>query len=157
MTYVPTESEINTLLEKGELRIEEDIKWREKRGGSHWEFRVPVINEYQGVRFDLQLIGTRNINIFRYSFALLLDSNRRIRGFCPFVSHTNRHPVREKIEGSHKHKWTDQCQDSYVYVPDDIPEPDDLEKALRQFLQECNISFLGEYHDPPPVQLEMEI
>ena len=145
-----TEQETDNLLQSGALYINGEIRWKLKNGRSHFEFRLKV----DGSPHSLELIATRNLSIAsRYSFALLLDG-KRIRGLDPNSMHINHYPKREKIKGIHKHKWKDECQDSFAYIPDDITTTD-IEEAFLAFIRDCNIRFDGTFVHPPPFQPEL--
>lgn len=156
MSMTLSESDVTELLEKGDLTVNRDISWRIKNGQRHYEFRVPVLNQFRGGVLNLELVGTKNTQLERYSFVLMLD-NRRIRGLCPFERHVNRHPNRESIGAPHKHKWSDHCQDSLAYVPEDITDVRDIARTFEEFLKECSITHIGNFKPPPTTQPELPI
>lgn len=151
-----TEAEINDLLENGSLTIRKDIKWRPKNGSCFFHFDVQVENSYQGKKYDLTMVGTKNMSLDRYTFALLLGNNR-IRGLCPDKGHINKYPQREKIIGLHKHKWTDQNRDSCAYVPTDITNTENIRQTFLEFCLECGIMFSGTFALPPETQPEFPL
>jgi hypothetical protein len=156
MSMTLSEKDIDDLLFNGNLTIDKNIRWKLKSGQRYYEFRVPVLNTYQGNIQNLELIGTKNAQLNKYSFALMLD-DRRIRGVCPYVSHINRHPKREIVKAPHKHKWDDHCQDSYAYIPPDITNVKDIHQTFNEFLKECFIIHKGTFNPPPPTQPELSL
>lgn len=151
-----TEASIEELLHEGNLTITKDIKWKPKNGLFHYEFVLPVENKFQGETINLTIKGTKNSQTKDYSYCLLLN-RLRIRGLDPFKRHTNRIPVKERINGTHKHKWCDQINDTYAYKPIDITDVTNMRLTFHQFLAECNITLLGKYTDPPPIQYNFNL
>lgn len=111
---------------------------------------MPVL----GSPYRIELVCTKNPLLEKgYSFALLLEG-KRIRGFDPQGKHINRYPQRERISGLHKHKWRDDCESSFAYVPTDIINTE-ISAAFHAFLNECNIRFDGHFVPPPAFQPEL--
>lgn len=150
------EADIDELFNQGQLAIKKDVKWKRKRGLSHYEFVVPVENRFRGEQLNLLLKGTKNCQTRDYSYCLLFNK-QRIRSLDPYKRHTNRFPKKERIEGTHKHKWCDQINSSYAYKPNDITDDTNMELTFREFLNECFITFTGKYTDPPPGQLQIHL
>jgi hypothetical protein len=144
---VLSEEEIDDLLQSRTLYINGEIRWKQKSNQQYFEFRLKV----SGCDHDIELVCTKNPLLEKgYSFALLLEG-KRIRGFDPDGRHLNRFPKREQIVGIHKHKWTDDYEDSNAYVPNDIPSTE-ISAAFYAFLNECNIRFDGTFVPPPVFQ-----
>jgi hypothetical protein len=150
------EADIEELFNQGQLIIEKDVKWKRKKGFSHYEFVIPVENNFRGEMINLTLMGTKNCQTRDYSYCLLFN-RQRIRALDPFKKHTNCFPKKERIKGTHKHKWCDQINSSYAYKPTDITDDTNMELTFHQFLNECSIIFNGKYTDPPPNQLQIHL
>lgn len=156
MSMTLSEADVDELLNDGGLTIGKNIRWKMRKGQLFYEFRVPVLNQFRGEVLNLELVGTKNAQLHRYSFVLMLD-NRRIRGLCPFGTHRNRHTKRGPVASPHKHKWTDHCQDSFVYSPNDISDVNDIPTTLVEFLKECGINLTVSFEPPPPTQPEIPL
>lgn len=116
------------------------IRWRREdtRKGARWKFeaRVFVVDGPQ----VLHLRG--NVGSRSYGFSLLYGSTVVRRFDMSTSSHLN--PDGTRIEGPHKHRWTEKYGDRIAYVPNDIDWSDPNE-ALWGFLSECQIKFVGTY------------
>ena len=156
MTMEFNEADIEELFTHGQLTIRKDVKWRRKKGASHYEFVIPVENNFRGEMVNLTIMGTKNCQTRDYSYCLLFNK-QRIRALDPFKRHTNRFPKKERIEGTHKHKWCDQINSSYAYKPTDITDETDMALTFQQFLKECSITFIGKYSGSPPIQFQIHI
>lgn len=99
--------------------------------------------------FELMLQQSRVIE--RYTIQL---SYRRkpARRYCAAHVHTNASDCpdmkNERIWGRHKHRWSDLTGDECVYVPEDM-QGTLLEECFYEFMEECGITFLGRWNDPP--------
>ena len=150
------ETDIDELFKEGHLTISKDVKWKPKKGLSHYEFVIPIDNYFRGETINLTLMGTKNCRTRDYSYCLLLNK-QRIRGLDPYKKHTNRFPSKNRIIGTHKHKWCDQVNSSYAYKPTDITDVADMGLTFQQFLTECSITLVGKYTDPQPIQYNFHL
>jgi hypothetical protein len=87
----------------------------------------------------------------RYDFTPLLD-DKRVRALCVNGSHENRHTDDERWDcRTHKHRWTEVCNDRFAYTPTDITATD-IEGQLRQFCTECGVDCAATLAPLPPAQ-----
>lgn len=114
--------------------IEEDWTW-EINGPNHTgEATVRCL----GIDASLKLRAWKRR---RYGFCLLYKATKVVRRWDD-GRHTN--PDGQTIEGSHKHYWHPQHEDSFAYPVDDVAT-DDVDQAFIDFLDECNIDHRGRY------------
>lgn len=86
----------------------------------------------------------------RYTFALLWNKCIRVRALCIGGSHTNKHTNDERwFHKTHKHKWSDMCQERFAYSPTDITAAD-LQMRFVQFCAECGIACKAAIGPLPP-------
>ena len=130
-------------------RVEEDISWNPK-SGAWYECRLPV----RGAGGRLQIIISVNLKRQnKFSISLLLDSRYPIRRLCVGGQHKNSHGDRARLSTPiHMHVWTDNCHDTWAYVPDNIPPTVTIRDAFDAFCRECRIELAGKWNDPPGVQ-----
>lgn len=115
--------------------ITANLSWR--RDGRRYKLEANVLATES--KTLLKLVA--NIGIKNRSTALLCR-NIRIRGYC--TSHNHINPLRIPIRSPHKHKYDEVWGDDEAYIPDDIAYGD-VNNELLGFLEECNISLLGNY------------
>jgi len=130
-----TEFEAEKLYRMKKWIIEDELKW-ELRNNKYY-LKATLLTE-DGT--ELTLRGTKHI---KFSFCILYRNVIPIRRFDFYESHTN--PDGTKISGGkpHKHKW-DGLNCNYAYEVDDI-DISNVNKALFDFLDECNIEYKGKY------------
>ena len=147
------EASIDSILDSGELSINDRIIWRQREG--HLKARVPVLHsEHRGIVLELTFLPI----VARFSLQLRFDSIPA-RRFCSRSPHTMPHDCLEnpgqRIDGYHKHRWSDITGDECCYVPDDI-SISSLEQTFYDFCAESSITFNGIWSDPPPAQIGLE-
>jgi hypothetical protein len=128
-----SEQEIERLHEMDKL-IESDWVWESDGPGFKGEARVLCIDSPA----TLTLKGWKRRN---YGFCLLYKSSKVVRRWDDGV---HRNPDGEIIEGSHKHNWHPQYEDTRAYPVDDITR-DNVDDAFFDFLNEENIRLEGDY------------
>ena len=141
-----TQQEFESILADGTKWIDGDISWREDEDHSPArEFRVRVVSE---TGWPLTAIGWYNPLSRKLSFTLRHDAGRRILGLdLGKVAHHN--PTCEFLNGTHKHRWTDDFKDKKAYAPDDITAQwDEPAAAWEQFCFEARITHKGALHAP---------
>ncbi|MSQ15164.1 MAG: hypothetical protein EXR50_04805 [Dehalococcoidia bacterium] len=145
---------IDSIIESGELIINDRVRWEQREG--HLKARLSVISQrYPGFRLELG----KSLNLPRFTLQLTFNTIAA-RRYCS----NNTHSVAadcpdyagQRLQGPHKHRWSDETGDECIYVPDDI-SPDSLEKAFYDFCAESGIIFNGVWIDPPLAQLGLEV
>jgi len=132
-----TNAEVEAIL-KADKVITSTLRWSSRssaKGRLYLEARVlaPDTSElldFKGVR------GKTN-----YSYALLWRGVP-IRKATLHFQHTN--PDGQHIGEPHKHRWDENDEDGWAYVPDDM-HWDNPDQALLDFLAECKIRYTGTY------------
>lgn len=116
------------------------LKWVEERNFFRIEGDIIAQNgEY--IKFK----GTYSPRSKNFSFILLYKRKYIIRRFDMEPRHWN--PDGTLIEGEHKHKWTDEHLDTIAYKVDDI-DTNDINQAIFDFFEECNIDYNGVIYQP---------
>lgn len=128
-----SEQEINRIHELPKV-IEDDWVWEVNGPNLTGEATVYCLDD--GVNLTLKAWKRRN-----YGFCLLYKRSKIVRRWDD-GNHTN--PDGERIEGSHKHYWTPEYEDTFAYEVDDIAT-DDVDQAFWDFLDEENIELNGSY------------
>lgn len=113
--------------------ITEDLKW--ERTGHTLKMKVNVFTE-SADRLILYATSGRT-----YSFSLVYRGSSVIRRF-DMKSHKNPNGV--VLIGPHKHFSHEKNMQSEAYLVDDIA-PNNVNEAIMQFLQECNIVLQAAY------------
>lgn len=129
-----TEAEATEIYEMEKV-IQEDWEW--EHHGRNWvgEATVSCI----GSDILLTLYGRYNRE---YSFSLVYRGSKVIRRWD---NGKHKNPDGKWIEGSHKHKWTKQHEDTLAYEVDDI-NTSNVNQAFHDFLEESNITLQGTYN-----------
>ncbi len=95
----------------------------------------------------LYLRGWFNPYSGKLSFTLLRQGTGRIYGLDLGAGH--RDPKGETIEGTHKHRWTEQYRDKQAYDPPDITADwNDPRSAWQQFCAELTMQHDGIFQSP---------
>jgi hypothetical protein len=133
------EHEVDALLASGSLAVRGTYHWKY---GSHkgWLLASIPVEDKAGKTLALRLIVSVNDRERgKRSFSLMWNKNIRVRGLDISGSHRNKHTDEEKwVRRTHKHKWTDQCQDRTAYTPSDITAHE-VREQFKQFCAECGI------------------
>lgn len=138
------EAEVNTVI-MTQKRIEGPIHWTQKRDTFVYSFKVPITCE----DLPLTLEGTYNMRMGNISLKIMYAGVQRAKALD--IGRTHRNPNGEKIgrvTRKHKHTWTDEHQDQWVYDPDDITTGAAAEQVFAEFLTECNISYKSTFSMP---------
>lgn len=147
-----TEEQARRILESPKA-ASEDVRWV-PRGTSCWVgCRLNVENQ---LKVTLHIHANANlIDRAKYSFSLILSNSYRIASFDAGASHINRHSDSNRWLGQpHKHRWTENCRDSFAYTPTDI-DHSTLESAFRSFCREIGVDFTGTVEPLPATQQSM--
>ena len=122
--------------------IGEPIEWKAiAQSPNRFQFEAAVYSAETDVR--LKLVG--RLGPRHWSYVLLGPQNARLRKISiPNDPHPN--PDGTEMPPRHKHIWSEEFEDREVYVPNDI-QWDNHNQALRNFVQECNITLLHPYSD----------
>ncbi|MBI5283551.1 MAG: hypothetical protein HY874_00510 [Chloroflexi bacterium] len=149
------EALIDAAVESGAMVITDSIAWR--RGEGHLKARAEVDHPTEdSFRLELQYLPL----ISRFSIQLVFKG-RPARRLCSDSPHTQALDCADapghRMEGTHKHRWSDETGDECVYVPDDIADSSDIEQSFYDFCSECNISFNGVWNEPPPYAAGFEV
>ena len=131
----PTDQEAAELLDEPKV-IAVNISWT--HDGRRHRLEAAVLAEHSGRL--LRLIG--NAGIRNRSFGLLYN-NTPIRLWC-YNYHRRTNPDGEVIQGPHKHRYDEDADVIWAYVPDDM-RPGDVNREFRDFLNECNVRLQGTY------------
>ena len=151
-----TEQELRYLLDDKTKQISEDIFWRDDQDHSPAkEFRVAIDSE---PGWPISVNGRWNPDSQKLSFTLIHDAAGRIIGLdLGDVEHPNPKPNRERLVGTHKHRWTVAHRDKWAYSPTDITAEWHQPAAVwRQFCAEVHIIHSGVVH-PPGRQARLSI
>ena len=122
--------------------VGEPILWKPIAGcAKRFQFGVDVYSASADTRLELKgRLGPKH-----WSYVLLGPHNARLRRIStPRAPHPN--PDGTEVSPHHKHIWSEDYEDREVYIPDDI-HWEDYNQALRDFVQECNITLLHPYSD----------
>jgi hypothetical protein len=128
-----SKDEIDRLYEMKKV-IEDDWEWENDGPGLKGEVTVYCLDS--DAILTLKAWKRRN-----YGFSLLYKSSKVIRRWDDSI-HEN--PNGQVIDGSHKHFWHPQYEDSKAYGVDNI-DTDNVDNAFEDFLDECNIELQGSY------------
>jgi len=128
-----SKAEIDRLYDMDKV-IEEDWSWETR--GSNLVGDAEVLCLDSGAILTLKAWKRRN-----YGFCLLYKGSKVVRRWDD-GRHTN--PDGEVIEGSHKHYWHPQYEDTQAYEVDDVAT-NDVDQAFHDFLDECSIRLEGDY------------
>lgn len=154
MARIPlTEAEADRIVQAMK-RIRQDMQWYKAHPNESWlKCELEVEND---LHVNLKLNLNWNVEIpSLFSFSLILSNAYPIRRLDLNKSHKNRHTDNALWQAeTHKHKWTDRCQDSFAYTPSDI-SGNRIEEVFTQFCTECNIEFSGRFQPLPPKQLTL--
>ena len=150
MAQVPLANlEVNKILQAPKV-VKEDIRWRTDPSQAWAKCELGVKNK---LKANLKLYlnwNTEEQSLF--SFSLVLNNAYRIAGIDFNGSHRNRHTDNNLwITKTHKHKWTEECRNSWAYTPEDITGKK-AEDVFQTFCRECNIDFQGRFFGLPPRQ-----
>jgi hypothetical protein len=131
------QADVDELLASGELSVSGHYSWREASNKAWIKIDIPVWSE---ARHNLKIcLSLNREEPSLYSFALIFNNAFRVRAVDFNGSHTNKHTDNnEWIGQTHKHKWTDKCNDRFAYTPTDITSLT-LEDQLKEFCNECGI------------------
>lgn len=128
------EEELEQLYSIEKEIIEDILKWEHSQGFYRLSASIMSSN---GV--ILKLKGTYNPKTNNFSFILLHKRKYVVRQFDK-RSHWN--PDNTHVSGPHKHYWSDDYDTTMAYEVDDV-NPDDINQAVFDFLDECKISYKG--------------
>lgn len=122
--------------------IGEPIEWKPiPESTRRFQFEVDVYSAETDAR--LQLMG--RLGFKHWSYVLLGPQSTRLRRISiPRDPHRN--PDGVEMPPQHKHLWSEDHEDREVYIPNDI-HWNNYNQALRDFVQECNITLLHPYAD----------
>jgi hypothetical protein len=145
------EQDVEALLASGALSVTGAYTWQHSSHKSWIRAMLPVTVQRQKPP-TLRIVATVPLQrLTRFNFVLLWN-NVRVRGLCIEGSHTNRHTNDERwIHQTHKHRWSDVCQDRFAYTPTDITAVD-AQGLLAQFCAECGIDCTATLAEVPEVQ-----
>jgi hypothetical protein len=150
------ETEVNTLLASGTLSVEGDLTWKQSNEKSWYKITLPVTCDTKKAIALKLIVSVNNTDRARITFTLLWNGNIRVRALCMHGSHGNKHTNDELwIRKTHKHKWTDKCQDRFAYTPTDITEAT-VQGLLKQFCSECGIECRAIVADLPRKSLDVD-
>jgi hypothetical protein len=135
----PTRAEAERVLQLAK-EIGQHVRWTQQPGGKRPRWRLEATVVATDFPIGLRLVG--NYGARHWGFALLMN-NTPIRR-CDFQWTGHRNPDGTMVEQPHKHRWDDVHRDREAYIPDDI-DFSDVNRALFDFLKECNITLIGSY------------
>ena len=136
----PSQADVDALLAHGGT-ISGEFRWN-RVGRTNWKAEASLDGTYEGAR--VKLVGTYNSHTRNLSYTLVW-AGCRIRGLdLGGPDHPN--PDGQALPCPHKHRWTDADRDRWAYIPEDIVSRD-RRGVFMEFLNECNVRFLGSYVD----------
>jgi hypothetical protein len=155
MDIVPVrEAEVERLLQSGELEVLGKHEWRTSAMKSWLKVEILVASSAPRPPYVRLIVSVNSLDRSRCNFALLWN-NKRIRALDINGSHENHHTDQERwVHQTHKHRWTDHCQDRFAYTPTGITATD-VEGLLAEFCLECGIKYTASLAPIPPVQVEL--
>ena len=151
-----TDQEFAGLLADPTKEIIGDIPWTASPShpGAH-EFTARVRSQSD---WPLRVEAWRNPHLARLSYSVIYEGVGRIVGLCLGVKvhhlpdcHDTRAGKRHCAcpRGTHKHRWTEQFADQWLYAPSDITaDVTDPTAVWRQFCAEIDVSHLGTLVEP---------
>jgi hypothetical protein len=143
------EHEVESLLGSGKLVVKGEHHWK-AASNKGWELVSIPVESKAGKPLSLRIIVSVNIRVRSLrNFSLIWNNNIRVRSLDVNGSHENKHTNSEKwLRKTHKHKWTDECQDRFAYTPTDITAHD-VRGQFEQFCAECGIECNVALAEPP--------
>jgi hypothetical protein len=140
---------VDALLSSDNLSVDGKFAWKQSNEKSWYKIVIPVKCEAKKVISLRIVVSVSSFNREYRTFALLWNNNIRVRALCMLGNHGNKHSNAETwIRRTHKHKWTDDCQDRFAYTPNDITETS-VQGQLSQFCEECGIRSTATVADLP--------
>jgi hypothetical protein len=142
------ESDVDNLLARGGLSITGHWHWSRGANRGYAKIEIPVAGHP-----SLRLYVTANVEEpGKASFVLSLNNAFRVRGLCMHGSHRNKHTNDEVwIDRTHKHRWTDRCNDRFAYTLTDITATG-YSELLSEFCHECGIGCTATLDPAPEVE-----
>jgi hypothetical protein len=149
-----SEHEVDSLVESGTLSVAGIYAWK-IGDNKHW-IKVVIPVKTNAKNLSLRICITVNSqDDSRRNFTLLWNNCIRVRALCMEGSHSNKHTNAERwLSRTHKHKWTDKCQDRFAYTPTDLTASD-VQSQLEQFCAECGIDCSATLASIPPLQKDL--
>lgn len=151
-----TDSEFADLLADPTKEIVGDIRWTPAAthpGAYEFAARVRSQSDWQ-----LRIEAWRNSRLSRLSYTLIYEGVGRIIGLCMGVEAHHQPGCRSTRaakrdcdcpRGMHKHRWTEQFADKWIYAPSDITADVTYPTAVwRQFCAEITLSHSGTLVEP---------
>lgn len=147
------DQEVAAILADPSKRIVGDLVWFEPTPGCAWVKFTAEVENSEG--WPLKATGSYNRENQKISLNLLHPGVKgRLYGLEIGSAHA--YPDGRKLEGTHKHRWTEDEGDAHVFVPDDVTaEPGEPVRAWHEFCAEAQIRHTGELKDPPDLQDEL--
>ena len=126
-------------------RIEGDLDWREVDDRHPaCTFRASVLSDED---HPLEIVGRWNPMAGKLSYVLLYRGAGRI--YALDLGSAHRNPDGERLEDTHKHRWTAEYRDKDAYVPEDITATWDRPlEVWQQFCAEAKIDHRGALGEP---------
>lgn len=141
-----TEAEVDYIYDLDKIMFD-DFKW--ERMASRFEGEASVV--CAGEDYDLTVIGWISTVVpEKFQFSLQYQNSITVRRWDNKEAHTN--PDGNRINGTHKHKWSESYNDMVSYPVSDI-KLDDPMQGIADFLDECSIEQKG---DIKPIQTGLD-
>ena len=138
----PSEADVFALLQQGAV-LKGEFRWR-RVDEYRWRAEAPLSDTYEDAR--VKVVGTYNERVHNLSYTLVW-AHCRVRSL-DVNGPPHRNPDGTRMPTPHKHRWTDAHRDRVAYIQTDITPTGTLEQIFREFLNESNIQFAGQYHAP---------
>lgn len=144
------ERQVDDIL-KREKFITGELRW-EKKGTNKIVHAKVHVEGMPTITLDfLARLNPRN----KYAFVLLYRDKQVLVLYDQFKGHINP-GEKERLDGPHKHRYKDAFGDRWAYVVDNII-PNDVNTAIYDFFDECNIDLQGFYHETSRQTLQVPI
>ncbi|MCK4444741.1 MAG: hypothetical protein KAW09_09370 [Thermoplasmata archaeon] len=144
------EGQVDDILKK-EKFITEELKWEKKGTNKTIHAKVHVKGMPTTTLDFIARLNPRN----RYAFVLLYRYKQVLVKYDQVKGHINPRE-KKKLDGPHKHRYKDGLGDKWAYVVDNIA-PNDVNIAIYDFFDECNIVLQGFYHETSRQTLQVPI
>jgi hypothetical protein len=91
--------------------------------------------------------GWHNKKRTKLYYTIIHSEGKRV--YCLDLGERHRQPDESLVAGIHKHRWTDEYEDQFAYIPDDITCPiTDPVGVWQEFCAEAKIQHRGTLAHP---------
>ncbi len=150
-----TESKVDALMSKHKV-IREVMEWQKLLQRDERK-KIKVHVEVENAPVDELLFIAEQNKAKEIAFNLVIGE-RNAQCLRRFDKAPHKNPGEWAIiDKPHKHKWTDKYQCHWAYLPNPSIDVTNVEKGIRQFLDECGIKYEGEIIDRGRIFLQRTV